>query len=128
MDNVANDKDVAEFTSGCIFAAIFSFVCAMGFIVITVRMQKLVEYQALVVSKVQSDVQHQVDEHDAMQMMLSTGNAKATTAKIRALQALGLYIRLAESKPKIMGMSLETVRWSTIVLGMFFLNAGFFIL
>ena len=129
MDNVANDKDVAEFTSGCIFAAIFSFVCAVGFIVITVRMQKLVEYQALVVSKVQSDVQHQVDENDTLQgVTLSTGGSKATTAKIRALQALGLYIRLAESKPKIMGMSLETVRWSTIVLGMFFLNAGFFIL
>jgi hypothetical protein len=128
MDNVANDQDVAEFTSGCIFAAIFAFCCSACFIVITVRMQKLVEFQALVISKVQSDVQHQVDEYEGLTNGISSGGAKATMAKIRALQALGLYIRLAESKPKIMGMSLETVRWATIFLGLFFLNAGFFIL
>jgi hypothetical protein len=123
MDNVANEQDVAEFTAGCIFAAIFAFACAVCFILITVRMQKLAEFQSMVISKVQSDVQHQFDEGTGL-----GGKRKGMIAKIRALQALGLYIRLAESKPKIIGMSLETVRWVTVFVGLFFLNAGFFIL
>ena len=127
MDNVYLDRGVAEFTSGCITVAIVCAVLVFGFVVTTVRMQRVVEHQSRVLAKVQTDVQHQLDERGFSRKgdMLAV---KMRVSKINVLQALDLYIRLAESKPKLLGLSLETIRWLTVIMGLVFLNAAFFML
>jgi len=91
------------------------------------RAQRVVEHQSRVLAKVQTDVQHQLDERGFSRKgdMLAV---KMRVSKINVLQALDLYIRLAESKPKLLGLSLETIRWLTVIMGLVFLNAAFFML
>jgi hypothetical protein len=53
---------------------------------------------------------------------------KLLEAKVNALQALDVYVRIADSTPKLIGMSLNTIRWTTILALLMFINFFFILL
>jgi hypothetical protein len=146
FDNIYEGSAVAEFTAGCI--AVFVFCCSAlgGFLIITVRLQYVVDYQVRGISETQTNVQRQLEadmHHVGKQMeserkystSMNVGMREADAlrfkmlrAKVNVLQALDTVLRTSESKPKLLGMSLETIRWGIIIVGLVVMNVAFFVL
>ncbi|CUG78767.1 transmembrane protein, putative [Bodo saltans] len=146
FDNIYEGSAVAEFTPGCI--AVFVFCCTAfgGFLFITVRLQYVVDYQVKGISETQTNVQRQLEaemQHVGQQMESERKYAssmhvgvreadalrfKMLRAKVNVLQALDTVLRTSESKPKLLGMSLETIRWGIIIVGLVVMNVAFFVL
>lgn len=145
FDNIYEGSAVAEFTGGCISVFIFCCSALGGFLFITVRLQYVVDYQVKGISETQTNVQRQLDaemrqvgeQMEFQKMDLSGRGAigetdalrfKMLRAKVNVLQALDTVLRTSESKPKLLGMSLETIRWSIIMIGLAVMNVAFFVL
>lgn len=134
FDNLYEGSAVAEFTSGCISVLIFCVFALGGFIFITVRLEYVVEYQIKGISETQTQVQRQLDTEYRQTESTNPNSISAETrqkmlrAKVNVLQGLDTVLRTSESKPKLVGLSLETIRWAVIVLGLFVMNTAFFVL
>lgn len=151
FDNLFQGSAVAEFTSGCISVFIVCCMALGGFLYITVRLQYVVDFQIASISQTQTYVQRQLEveisrHHERVDAGSGAargnrfeGENRGTTldedarhkmlkAKVNVLQALDTVLRTSESKPKLLGLSLETIRWSVIIIGLIVMNVAFFVL
>ena len=120
--NVYTKQDKsAEFTSSCVVIIIFGFFIILGFIKNAMRMDRAVCEHEKRIARVQNDVQAQIDtsrDNDP-------GAIPVLMSKVRVLQSLDIYLRVTDSKPKLMGASLETLRWSVIIGALLLVNCFF---
>lgn len=123
ITNVNSERGVAEFTNGCISVAAISLFGWVSFIYITAKLQNAIQSHETTISKVANDCQcaQMMSRHDSVE-------AKQLRSKVLVLQTLDLYNRAAARYPKLLGLSLETLRWSIIIFGLATLDFFFLFL
>lgn len=157
FDNLFQGSAVAEFTSGCISVFVFCACTLSGFLYITVRLERVINFQIQSISETQTYVQRQLETEmtemlnkrlggvaldgddtsgvagylspmQSHQSIADNTRFRMLRAKVNVLQALDTVLRTSESKPKLLGLSLETIRWTVIITGLMVMNAAFFVL
>jgi hypothetical protein len=119
----AKGSEVAEFTTPLAAVMAFAAFCMGVFVYVTVQVSNAVDVHTKTIAQLQNDTQVRVnDEGDSY-----AGKQKQLLlAKVRVLQSLDIYLRHSDSRPKLVGMSVESLRWTVIIIGLVILNACFF--
>jgi hypothetical protein len=125
VQNIFTGNHVAEFSIGVIALIAVSLPFFVGFIYITTQIESVIESLNSAISKVHLDVQVDISEGDSH---IGQDRKKALHAKVVALQALDRYVRLAGGTPRLSGLSLNSLKWTGIFVGLFTLNCCFFFL
>lgn len=119
----AKGSAVAEFTTPLAAVMAFAGFCMGVFVYVTVQVSNAVELHTKTIAQLQNDTQVRVnDEGEAY----AGRQRQLLLAKVRVLQSLDVYLRHSDSRPKLVGMSVESLRWTVIVIGLIVLNACFF--
>lgn len=116
-------SSMAQFTTGFVCLIVTCTFVVIGFVYITVQMADAVDYQTKVIAKLQNDMQVRLDE-EGPEMDLF--HRQLLMAKVRVLQSLDVYLRHSSSKPKLIGLSMESFRWTVIIIGLGMMNVFFF--
>lgn len=153
IDNMYQGHGFADYTFLFMSLSTISATVISLFIGLTVQLDKTISMQSRIIAKVQNDVQQVIDARRKKWVSSAVGGGKrddTTTvvmvdndtgldggralpmklleAKVNALQALDVYVRIADSTPKLIGMSLNTIRWTTILALLMFMNFFFILL
>jgi hypothetical protein len=149
VDNMYRGHGFADFTFVFMSLMTISAAVIALFIGLTVQLDKTIGLQSRIIAKVQNDVQQLIDARrkrwassvlggsvdlgsDALQRndddTIGGQTMKRLEAKVNALQALDVYVRIADSTPKLIGLSLNTIRWTTILTLLMFINFFFIVL
>lgn len=131
FSNVYQSGKFAIFSVVALAIVFIAVSIISAFIIITMKLDKTINEQSSIIAKVQNDVQLQIDA-----LRMEGGGTRNVTqqmlrileAKVNALQALDVYVRYSDSSPKLIGMSLNTLRWTTIFSLLLFINMFFLLL
>jgi hypothetical protein len=125
VQNIFAGDHVAEFSVGVIALIGVALPFFVGFIYVTTQIENVIESLNAAISRVHLDVQVEISEGD---MFIPPDRKKALCAKVSALQALDRYVRLTGGTPRLSGLSLNSLKWTGIFVGLFTLNCCFFFL
>lgn len=130
VDNLYQRNGIADFTFVFFTFMVIGATVVVAFIALTVQLDKTISLQSRIIAKAQHDVQLQVDAArlEPSSSPLVGHTMKMLEAKVNALQALDVFVRHADSTPKLIGMSLNTIRWTTIFSMLLCINAFFIVL
>ena len=123
IDNLFAQRRMAELTAGLLSQSAIFFCVLLSFVARTVQMTRAMDFHTKRIALAQNDLQNKIEGE---KNEISPGELKLLRSKVRVLQSLDLYLRFSDSRPKLGGLSLESLRWVMIVLGLVFLNAFFF--
>ena len=125
VQNIFTGDQVAEFSIAVICMIGISLPFFIGFIHVTAQIEKVIESLNAAISRVHLDVQVEITEGTEL---IPPDRKRALQAKVSALQALDRYVRLAGGTPRLSGLSLNSLKWTGIFVGLFTLNCCFFFL
>ena len=131
VDNVYQRHGIASFTTILIALIILSLVTVCTFLYLTVQLDYTVTLQSQRICDVQNQLQGQIEllrSGQAPVEMASSVSTYTLEAKVHALKALDVFMRHCDANPKLIGLSLASIRWTIIMLLLAFVNAFFVLL
>lgn len=130
VDNVYQRHGIASFTTILIAVVVLSLITVCTFLYLTVQLDYTVTLQSQRICQVQNQLQGQIELMRSGQAPaeMSTISIDTLEAKVNALKSLDVFMRHCDANPKLIGLSLASIRWTIIMLLLAFVNAFFVLL
>lgn len=137
IDQLIEDHQLQNFQVVLLALLILSGAGFVMFIYLTVALDATVAMQSKIIGKVQNDVQVQVDElkswllsgaEAAQPFRCIDSTVRRLEAKVNALKSLDTVIRQSDATPAVIGMSLESFRWTAVIVLLILFNCFFVML